>query len=162
MADGGSGIERRTAQRYGCAGDAEILVPGRGLHYRGKIGNLSAGGCFIEAQCSLERGTRVEVWVSAQGQPLRLAASLLVRRTSGVGLRFEAVTERKLAQIRTLIAELEDEERRLHPVEAASAEPEVAHGAPEIFSRHFHEGPKAPRRRGWRWWLECVERWRKL
>jgi PilZ domain len=161
MADGGGGIERRTAQRYGCAGDAEIVVPGRGLHYRGKIGNLSAGGCFIEAECRLERGTRVEVWMSAQGQPLRLAASLLVRRTLGVGLRFEAVTERKLAQIRTLIAELEDEERRLHPVEVTSAEPEVAQRPAEIFSRRFHEGAKAPRRWGWRWWLECVGRWRK-
>jgi hypothetical protein len=162
MADGGSGIERRTAARYGCAGDAEVVVPGRGLHYKGKIGNLSAGGCFIEAQCSLERGTRVEVWMNVQGQPLRLAASLLVRRPSGVGLRFEGVTERKLAQIRTLIVELEDEERRRHPVELASAEPEIVQPMLETFSRHDRDRPKAPRRRGWSWWQRCVELWREL
>jgi hypothetical protein len=159
MAEGGGGTDRRTAPRYGCAGDAEIVLPGLGLQYRGKIANLSAGGCFIETQCRLERGTRAEVWMSVQGQPLRLAASLLVRRTSGVGLRFEGVTERKLAQIRTLIAELEEEERRVHPVEGSGEQAEIAPAQPENFSRNSHDAPKAPRRGWWRRWLARMARW---
>jgi PilZ domain len=159
MGEGGGGTERRTAPRYGCVGDAEIVLPGLGLQYRGKIANLSASGCFIETQCRLERGTRAEVWMSVQGQPLRLAASLLVRRTSGVGLRFEGVTERKLAQIRTLIAELEEEERRLHPVEGADGQEEVAPALPETFRRQSHDGRKAPRWCWWRRWVGWIMRW---
>lgn len=110
MGGGAAGIERRTAVRYGCAGDAEIVVPGRGLRYAGKIGNLSAGGCFIEAQCSLERGTSVEIWMNAEGQPLRVAANLLARREGGAGFRFHSLTPRKLEQIRGLVAELAEAE----------------------------------------------------
>jgi hypothetical protein len=102
-----NGIERRTAPRYGCGGDAEIVVPGRGLSYQGKIGNLSVGGCFLEVQCALERGTSVEIWMNASGQPLRVAANLLARRENGAGFRFHSLTPRKLEQIRSLIAELE-------------------------------------------------------
>jgi hypothetical protein len=100
------GIERRMAPRYGCAGDAEIVVPGRGLHYRGTIGDLSVGGCFIVSECRLERGTAVELWMNAQGQPLRVAGNLLDWKQDGAGFRFHSLTARKTEQIRGLIAEL--------------------------------------------------------
>jgi hypothetical protein len=141
--------ERRNAQRYGCAGNAEIVLPGRGLRYAGKIGNLSVGGCFIEAHCSLERGTAVEVWMNAEGQPLRVAANLMVRRTTGVGLRFLGLTDRKTEQIRALIAELAGEERRLETGDGENeAAPSQADAQPEIFSRHTHDAIAA-RRRNW-------------
>jgi hypothetical protein len=139
--------DRRTAPRYGCAGDAEIVLPGRGLRYAGRIGNLSVGGCFIETQCSLERGTAVEVWLNAQGQPLRVAANLMVRRTTGVGLRFLEMTERKTAQIRLLIGELAEEERRMQGGECETppdAQAQVPGTAPEMFSRHFHDAVERP------------------
>lgn len=100
----------RAAPRYGCAGDAEIVLPGRGLRYAGRIGDLSLSGCFIEVGCRLERGTAVEVWMNARGQPLRVAANLMVQKSSGVGLRFLAVPMRKQEQIKWLIAELAEEE----------------------------------------------------
>jgi PilZ domain len=158
MSGAAAGAERRTAQRYGCAGDAEIVLPGRGLRYAGKIGNLSVGGCFIEAQCSLERGTAVEVWMKAAGQPLRVAANLMVRRTTGVGLRFLGMTDRKAEQIRTLIAELAAEEQRM---QAGEDENEtgmpVAEMQPEMFSRHAHE--MAPVRRA-NWLVRLARRLR--
>jgi hypothetical protein len=155
MSDEATGAERRTAQRYGCAGEAEIAVPGRGLRYTGKIGNLSAGGCFIEARCDLERGTAVEVWMSADGQPLRVAANLMVRRTTGIGLRFLGMTERKAQQVRALIAELAAEERRQQGDERGNeAEASATEAQPELFSRHVHE----VRPRGWPNWLVRLAR----
>jgi hypothetical protein len=134
------------------------VLPGRGLRYAGKIGNLSVGGCFIEAQCSLERGTAVEVWMRAAGQPLRVAANLMVRRTTGVGLRFLGMTDRKAEQIRTLIAELEAEEQRM---QAGEDENETgmseAEMQPEMFSRRAHE--MAPVRRV-NWLVRLVRRLR--
>lgn len=125
------------------------MVPGRGLRYAGKIGNLSVGGCFIEARCDLERGTAVEVWMQAEGQPLRVAANLMVRRTTGVGLRFLGMTERKTLQVRSLIAELAEEERRLQGV-APESSPSAAesNAQPEMFSRRIHEAG-APGRANW-------------
>jgi hypothetical protein len=167
MSDAGTAAERRTAQRYGCAGNAEIVLPGRGLRYAGKIGNLSVGGCFIETHCGLERGTAVEVWMNADGQPLRVAANLMVRRTNGVGLRFLGMTERKAEQIRSLIAELAEEERRLQAgddADQAAAPP--AEAPPEMFSRHLHQASPA-RRPHWlrrlarRLGLRKLRRWTK-
>lgn len=110
MSDLPTGAEKRQAVRYSCAGDAEIVVPGRGLRYPGRIVDLSTGGCFVETTCRLERGTSVELWMSARGLPLRLAANLIVRRPNGIGFRFQGVVARKLELIRMLIAELEEEQ----------------------------------------------------
>jgi len=110
MSDSPTGAEKRQAPRYNCPGDAEIVVPGRGLRYPGRIVDLSVGGCFIETTCRLERGTSVELWMSARGLPLRLAANLIVRRPHGIGFRFQGVVARKLELIRILIAELEEEQ----------------------------------------------------
>jgi PilZ domain len=149
MSDAATGAERRTAPRYGCAGDAEIVLPGRGLRYAGRIGNLSVGGCFIEGHCDLERGTAVEVWMQADGQPLRAAANLMVRRTTGIGLRFVGMTERKTQQVRWLIAELAAEERRLRGNESENeGGAATAQEQPEMFSRHLHE-VIATRRPNW-------------
>jgi hypothetical protein len=111
----------RADPRYGCAGDAEIVVPGRGLRYAGKIGDLSLRGCFIEVGCRLERGTCVEVWMNARGQPLRVAANLMVQKNSGVGLKFLGVPARKEEQIKSLIAELAEEAAARKAAEAECA-----------------------------------------
>jgi hypothetical protein len=111
----------RADPRYGCAGDAEIVVPGRGLRYAGKIGDLSLRGCFIEVGCRLERGTCVEVWMNARGQPLRVAANLMVQKNSGVGLKFLGVPARKEEQIKSLIAELAEEAEARKAAEAEYA-----------------------------------------
>jgi hypothetical protein len=155
MTEAATGADRRTAQRYGCAGDAEIVVPGRGLRYSGKIGNLSVGGCFIEAHCALERGTQVEVWMNAEGQPLRVAANLMVRRTTGVGLRFLGMTDRKAQQVRGLIAELAAEERLENGEDENRESAPLPEAQPEIFSRHPHEAAHA--RRG-NWLVRLVRR----
>jgi hypothetical protein len=106
--DNGRQEERRVAPRYRCAGEAELVIPGRGLQYRGKIADLSTAGCFIETECRLERGTSAEIRMEFEGVPLRLAAHLLVRRPKGLGFRFSQLTPRKVEQIEGLIAELRE------------------------------------------------------
>ncbi|HUB00365.1 MAG TPA: PilZ domain-containing protein [Terracidiphilus sp.] len=164
MSDGTSGTERRTARRYGCAGDAEIVVPGRGLRYSGRIGNLSAGGCFIEVKCSLERGTAVEVWMNAEGQPLRVAANLLARREGGVGCRFHSVTPRKVEQIRILIAELEAEaaQRKADEEQDAGAEAAEVIETAEETGRENRPVAMVEPRHSWpqRFLRRLMRRWR--
>lgn len=121
--------ERRQAPRYSCAGQAEIVVPGRGLRYPGRIANLSAAGCRIETGCCLERGTSVEIWMNAEGLPLRLAANLMVRRGGSAGFRFTNVSPRQLHQIRSLIAELAQPQPSL-PETPALAAPAAASEIP--------------------------------
>jgi hypothetical protein len=163
MSDETSEILRRAAPRYGCAGDAEIVLPGRGLRYPGRIGDLSIGGCSLETRCRLERGTAVEIWMNAQGQPLRVAANLMVQRENGAGFRFHSVTARKLLQIRSLIAELaEDEARRKACGE--SAEEILEHATRRADGdregdRDAAEGTGVPGR--WRRWLTgFLRRWK--
>ncbi len=112
--------ERRKAPRFGCAGAAEIVVPGRGLRYQGRVVDLSAGGCFIEAECRLERGTAVELWMEPEGEPLRILAHLVVRRPNGIGCSFHGLTERKMREVNRLM-ELLAEEARQRAVEGKAA-----------------------------------------
>ncbi|HEY6446506.1 MAG TPA: PilZ domain-containing protein [Acidobacteriaceae bacterium] len=148
--------ERRSSPRFACAGEAEIVLPGGGLRFTGTIRDLSIGGCFLETQCRLERGTSVEIWMCAQGMPLRMAANLVVKRETGVGFRFYGVTGRKMDMIRGLMAELAEEraERENGPRDEAGGD---AHPAE---TKTTPCGCRAVavsgRRRGWRHLLNCM------
>ncbi|MFZ0633093.1 MAG: PilZ domain-containing protein [Acidobacteriaceae bacterium] len=86
--------------------DAEIVLPGRGLQYPGRIVFLNSEGCLIESKCRLEPGTTVELWMRTERMPLRLMAHLVERREAGVEFRFQEMSLRKLDQIESLRAEL--------------------------------------------------------
>ncbi len=101
--------ESKEAPRRGTASDAEIVLPGRGLQYKGQIAVLSGERCVIETKCRLEPGTAVEVWMRTEGMPLRLAARLVERQERGVEFKFEPMPARKLQQIEMLKAELSAE-----------------------------------------------------
>lgn len=102
----------QTSARRKTAADAEIVLPGRGLQYDGRIAYLSIEGCLIETKCRLEPGTIVEVWMRTEGMPLRVQANLIDRRDTGVEFRFQALTDRKMDQIEILRGELADEAAR--------------------------------------------------
>jgi hypothetical protein len=91
--------------------DAEIVLPGRGLQYIGRIAQLSTQGCLIETKCQLEPGTTVEVWLRTERMPLRVLASLVERRATGVEFKFQPMTDRKMDQIEILKGELADAAR---------------------------------------------------
>ncbi|MGA8530259.1 MAG: PilZ domain-containing protein [Acidobacteriaceae bacterium] len=96
----------QSAAREAEASDAEIVLPGRGLQYPGRIVYLSGEGCLIESKCRLEPGTTVELWMRTERMPLRLLAHLVERREAGVEFRFQELSGRKLDQIESLKAEL--------------------------------------------------------
>jgi PilZ domain len=123
-------MQRRRVSVYGSAvretapNEAEIVLPGRGLQYPGRIAYLSSEGCVIESKCRLEPGTAVELWMRTERLPLRLLAHLVERREVGMEFRFQAMSLRKLDQIESLKAELARERasacpaiprRPLHP-----------------------------------------------
>jgi hypothetical protein len=89
--------------------DAEIVLPGRGLQYEGRIAYLTTEGCLIDTKCRLEPGTVVEVWLRTEGMPLRVLANLVERREQGVEFRFHTMTGRKMDQIEILRGELAEE-----------------------------------------------------
>jgi hypothetical protein len=111
-ADDGGMIRGRTISGYASTlrgtspSDAEIVLPGRGLQYPGRIAWLSPEGCLIESKCRLEPGTTVELWMRTHGMPLRLTAHLVVRREAGIEFRFQELSLRKLDQIEDLRSEL--------------------------------------------------------
>ncbi len=109
-------IHRRRISVYGSAAareatpsDAEIVLPGRGLQYPGRIVILSLEGCLIHSKCRLEPGTTVELWMRTGRMPLRLLASLIGRREAGIEFRFQEMSLHKLDQIEHLKAELTGE-----------------------------------------------------
>jgi hypothetical protein len=103
----------KSGARAASVSDAEIVLPGRGLQYEGRISYLTTEGCLIDTKCRLEPGTVVEVWLRTEGMPLRLLANLIERREQGVEFQFHQMTNRKLDQIEVLRGELVDEAARI-------------------------------------------------
>jgi hypothetical protein len=101
--------ESKEAPRRGTASDAEIVLPGRGLQYKGLIADLNVERCVIQTKCRLEPGTAVEVWMRTEGMPLRVAARLVERQERGVEFKFEPMPMRKQQQIENLKMELASE-----------------------------------------------------
>ncbi len=91
--------------------DAEIVLPGRGLQYMGRIAQLSTEGCLLETKCGLEPGTTVEVWLRTERMPLRVLANIVERRATGMEFKFQPMTDRKMDQIDILRGELADAAR---------------------------------------------------
>jgi len=120
---------RRQFPRYRCEGEAEVFVPHGGLLFRGKILDLSASGCFIEAPAlDLERGTPVEVSFSVHRMRFRVAGRIaIMHHKRGAGIAFETLGTRRARQIADLIAELKEaapernELPELGPAESAGA-----------------------------------------
>jgi hypothetical protein len=155
MSNEASGAERRATPRFTCAGEAEIVLPGGGLRFTGKIRDLSIGGCFLETRCQLERGTSVEIWMCAQGMPLRMAANLVVKRQTGVGFHFYGVTGRKMDMIRGLMEELAEE--RAEHENGPRAEAGGGAGPAETKTPPCAcEASAASGRRGWGHLVNCM------
>ncbi|MFP5226760.1 MAG: hypothetical protein ACLGXA_03970 [Acidobacteriota bacterium] len=102
----------RMQAREPSASDVEIVLPGRGLQYDGKIVFLSPESCVLDTKCRLEPGTLVEVWMRTERMPLRVLANLVERRATGVEFHFHEMTGRKMDQIETLRGELAQEAAR--------------------------------------------------
>lgn len=94
------------APRRGDASDVEIVLPGRGLQYPGRLTELTAQGCLVQTKCRMEDGSSVEVWLRTEGLPLRLAARLVQKSERGVQFDFQPMPPRKQDQLEALRLEL--------------------------------------------------------
>jgi PilZ domain len=101
--------ERRYSPRYECEGSAEIRVPTQGRLVRGRIVNLSLGGCYIETNGALDAGSKVEIVLRVTGLAFRAAGEIKsVYGSAGVGIQFTGMSSGGRTRLKELIGELEE------------------------------------------------------
>ena len=101
--------DRRKALRYEVDDSAAILLVRVGSTLRGRILDLSSGGCRIRTNDRFSVGiyTFVEIEFIHEGMPFRLAGVIqAVHDRTIVGIRFLDVSERKGRQLEELIQDL--------------------------------------------------------
>lgn len=117
--------ERRAQSRYPVDTDAVIHLLNLASRVRGRILDLSLGGCRIHTDERFPVGIfrRVETEFRLEGLPFRLGGvtqAIHDRRT--VGIRFLDMSDRKRQQLIQLIEEI-DAVRALIPPDAEATEP---------------------------------------
>jgi PilZ domain len=101
--------ERRYSPRYECEGSAEIHIPAQGRLVRGRIVNLSLGGCYIETTAALDVGSKVEIVLRVTGLAFRAAGEIKsVYGSAGVGIQFTGMSSGGRIRLKELIGELEE------------------------------------------------------
>jgi hypothetical protein len=101
--------DRRISHRYDCEGSAEIRVPTQGRLIRGRIVNLSLGGCYIETTAGLDVGTKIEIVLRVAGLAFRAAGEIRsVYGAAGVGIQFTGMSSGGRTRLKELIGELEE------------------------------------------------------
>ncbi|HUH62855.1 MAG TPA: PilZ domain-containing protein [Terracidiphilus sp.] len=106
-----TGRERRSEVRLKVETSAIILLVNVGSRLRGRILNLSLGGCRIRTEERFPVGiyTRVETEFRLDGLPFRLGGVVqAIQERNCVGIRFLDMSERKRQQVEQLIGELAD------------------------------------------------------
>lgn len=102
--------ERRVAKRHKVDSYARLTLLSLHTRQRGTIQDVSLSGCRIRVDKPLPVGVyrRVEVEFYIDGLPLLLpGVTQVIHDRYTVGIRFVEMTERKLAQLHTVIEEIE-------------------------------------------------------
>jgi c-di-GMP-binding flagellar brake protein YcgR len=113
-----TGRERRAEARLKVETSAIILLVNVGSRLRGRILNLSLGGCRIRTEERFPVGiyTRVETEFRLDGLTFRLGGVVqAIQERNCVGIRFLDMSERKRQQVEQLIGELADLRAEEHP-----------------------------------------------
>jgi hypothetical protein len=107
MAEGS--VDRRAHTRYEVDAWAEVIVHDASMLFRGRVLDLSVGGCYVEteARLRLAPGTRVEIVFRVRERVFRCEATSRMLRTRGAGFLFEAMNAATRAELEALIATLE-------------------------------------------------------
>ena len=102
-------VERREHTRYAVDAWAEVLVKDATLLFRGRVLDISVGGCYIEteARLKLAPGTAVEMVFRLNERVFRCEATSRMLRARGAGFLFEGMDARSRRELDRLIAELE-------------------------------------------------------
>lgn len=106
-----AGRERRTQVRHEVDTTATILLVNVAARLKGRILDLSLGGCRIRTDERFPVGiyTRVETEFHLEGLPFRLGGVVQsIQGKNFVGIRFLDMSDRKREQLQQLIEEIED------------------------------------------------------
>jgi Tfp pilus assembly protein PilZ len=108
--------ERR---RYGCFGSADIRLGLVGLLEKGRIANVSAGGCYVTTDSRYEVGEEVEMTLHVNKMSFRVTGSVIhvpaqasgstrkaASSASGMGVRFLKMSAGSRTRLKELIGEL--------------------------------------------------------
>jgi c-di-GMP-binding flagellar brake protein YcgR len=102
-------VERRVHTRYAVDAWAEVLVKDGTMLFRGRVLDVSVGGCYIETEAKLKLapGTRVEMVFRVNSDVFRCDAMSRMVRTTGAGFLFANQDARMQRELGRLIQELE-------------------------------------------------------
>ena len=101
-------IERRQHTRYAVDAWAEGLVKDGTMLFRGRVLDVSRGGCYIETEAKLKLapGTPVEMVFRVNDGVFRCDATTRMVRTRGAGFLFANQDARLRMELEELIREL--------------------------------------------------------
>jgi hypothetical protein len=101
-------VERRQHTRYAVDAWAEVLVKDGTMLFRGRVLDVSVGGCYIETEAKLKLapGTPVEMVFRVNDRAFRCDACSRMIRTKGAGFLFSNLNARSEMELEGLIREL--------------------------------------------------------
>ena len=102
-------VDRRAHTRYAVDAWAEVMVQDGSMLFRGRVLDVSVGGCYVqtEARLRLAPGTRVEMVFRLGERVFRCDAISRMLRQRGAGFLFEGMNAAMRAELEALIQELE-------------------------------------------------------
>ena len=103
-------VERRQHTRYSMDAWAEVMVKDGTMLFRGRVLDVSLGGCYIEteARLKLAPGTPVEMVFRVNDGVFRCEATSRMVRTRGAGFLFEGMDARMRRELETLMQKLSE------------------------------------------------------
>ncbi|HXC95872.1 MAG TPA: PilZ domain-containing protein [Edaphobacter sp.] len=103
-------VERRKHPRYAIDAWAEVMVKDGRMLFRGRVLDLSAGGCYIETEARLRMAPRtpVEIVFRVNDGVFRYDATSRMIRTKGAGFLFENLDAVSQMELDGLIHELSE------------------------------------------------------
>jgi PilZ domain len=101
-------VERRQHTRYAVDAWAEVLVKDGTMLFRGRVLDVSVGGCYIEteARLKLAPGTLVEMIFRVGDTVFRCEAMSRMIRTRGAGFLFSSMDAKMRWELEKLIGDL--------------------------------------------------------
>lgn len=125
--------ERRRFIRHSCCLEAQVASEGAygAVVVKGKITDISLGGCYVEMLSPLPEETPVEVTFSIGQAPLHLAAKVCAAQPGfGMGLAFTGMSPDDFEALRQFAPPAKDQRKRAdavpYPTPHAGAEPQAA------------------------------------
>ena len=102
-------VDRRAHTRYEVDAWAEVMVQDGSMLFRGRVLDISQGGCYVEteARLRLAPGTWVEMVFRLEERVLRCEATCRMLRPHGAGFLFERMDAQTRAGLEGLITKLE-------------------------------------------------------